>query len=362
MIALPPLDVPVGHDDLEGVSPPMATLRLFGHTAPWAELTGAASNDRLHHAWLLQGSKGIGKATTAFAFARLLCGARPAPLVNGGMTSCSSTVEFNANDPVVRQIALGNYPGLIHVDRPAAERGGGFRTQITIEEIRRLNQFFQATSSAGWRIAVIDPADDMNRNAANALLKMLEEPPARSIFFIVSHSAGRLLPTIRSRCRLLRFEPLPEPEIAAALMTAIGGASPEEYGSVVEACSGSVRRAIMLLKNGGLEIHDAVNRLTKANRADWNSLHSLADQITMKGREAAFDLLIETILDAIACASEDLLVKGKGARAAEHAALWQEETRRMREANAYNLDRKQTLITLFDRYYRIKEPSGHSAI
>ncbi|MET0259003.1 MAG: AAA family ATPase, partial [Methylobacterium sp.] len=188
------------HDDLDDVSPPSATLRLRGRVVEWAELDGAFRSGRMHHAWLLQGPRGIGKASTAFAFARRVLGAQP--LAETGDSA------FEEADPTVRQIAQGSHPNLLHLDRPPVDRGEGFRTQITVDEIRRLNQFFRATAGGGWRVAIVDPADDLNRSAANALLKTLEEPPERSIFLIVNHMPGRLLPTIRSRCRVLRFAPL----------------------------------------------------------------------------------------------------------------------------------------------------------
>ena len=222
------LDIPASHDDLDGVPPPAATPTLFGHRSEFAELAAAEAAGRLHHAWLFQGPRGV---------------------------------------PAMRQIALGTYPGLVHVTRPPVEKGTGFRTQITVEGVRKLNRFFQATGSrTSWRIAIIDPADDMNRSAANALLKILEEPPARSVFLIMNHTPGRLLPTIRSRCRTLRFEPLEDADLAAATAAALPSAGQDEIA----------------------------------------------------------------------------------------AAVPQDETARLREAAAYNLDRKQALLTLFDRFYRCR--------
>lgn len=163
-----------GHDDLDEVSPPSATLRLRGRSAEWQELHRAFESGRMHHAWLMQGPVGIGKATTAFAFARLVLGG-PSTLRAGS----GAEPVFDPEHPAVRQIAQGSHPNLVHLSRPRVDRGDGFKTQITVDEIRRLNQFFRATAGGGWRIAIIDPADDLNRSAANALLKTLEEPPER---------------------------------------------------------------------------------------------------------------------------------------------------------------------------------------
>ncbi|SMD03643.1 DNA polymerase III, delta prime subunit [Fulvimarina manganoxydans] len=333
------------HDDLGAVVPPKARLALYGHEAAFAELIRARSEKRLHHAWLLQGPRGIGKATAAFAFARLLLNARTAD-------GEGATASFFSEDPVIRQIATDAHPGLIHVTRAAQERGSGFRTQITVEEVRRLARFFHATgASDSYRIAIVDPADDMNRNAANALLKMLEEPPDRALFLIVNHTPGRLLPTIRSRCRALRFDPLDPLTLDRTLAAIAPTLSEQERQAMVSASEGSVRRALVMEEHGGIEIVDALEPLLDADRPDWNGIAALADQLTLKGREASFDLAIDSILSTIAKASEAALDAGDGARAARFAALWQSERARIREAVAYNLDRKQVLLTLYNAYH-----------
>ncbi|MBB4001633.1 MAG: DNA polymerase III subunit delta' [Aurantimonas endophytica] len=339
------LGAAAAHDDIDGVTGPLSTLRLFGHHPAWEELLAARAGERFHHAWLLQGPVGIGKATTAYAFARTLLGARPE-------RRDGATVAFLADDPVVRQIAQGTHPGLIHIVRPGNERTGGFRTQITVDEVRRLNRFFHATASgSGWRVALIDPADDMNRSAANALLKILEEPPPRSTFLITSHAPGRLLPTIRSRCRLLRFDPLEPPDLALAIEASRPGTDAAAIKAATPLAEGSVRQALMLIGSGGIEINATLATLLKADRPDWNAIHAMADALTLKGREAAYDLLLAALLASIAQASEARLDAGDGEGAALLAALWQAECSRLREAAAYNLDRKQTLLTLFDGFY-----------
>ena len=339
------LGAPPAHDDIDGVAGPSSTLSLFGHRHAWQELLAARAGERFHHAWLLQGAVGIGKATAAYAFARILLGARPG-------SREGATAAFTGDDPVVRQIAQGTHPSLIHIVRPGNERTGGFRTQITVDEVRRLNRFFQATASgAGWRVALIDPADDMNRSAANALLKILEEPPPRSTFLITSHAPGRLLPTIRSRCRLLRFESLGTAELTAAVAASRPGTDAADIRAAAPLAEGSARQALMLIGSGGIEINATLTKLLAADRPDWNAIHAMADALTLKGREAAYDLLVAALLAAIAEASEARLDAGDGEGAALLAALWQAESVRLREAAAYNLDRKQALLTLFDGFY-----------
>jgi len=352
MNAAAPVDSYDTFDAIEGVSPPAARPALVGHGAIFAEMIAAARSERLHHAWLLQGPRGIGKATAAFAFARILSGAEYSHEETGDRT----TARFRTDDPVFRQIAIGSLPTLIHVTRPPVERGSGYRTQITVEEVRRLGRFFHATASGkGWRIALIDPADDLNRSAANALLKLLEEPPARSLFLIVNHTPGRLLPTIRSRCRLARFEPLSDDELTLAL--AHCGAAPSEGAEadiLLRSAEGSVRKALMLATHGGAEIEQTLATLLASDVPDLNALQSMIDSLTLKGREASYDLLLSALMSAIAAMSEDRLKAGDMAAAAAFAELWQAESSRLSEAAAFNLDRKQMALTTASRIFALR--------
>ncbi|WP_245413405.1 DNA polymerase III subunit delta' [Mangrovicella endophytica] len=327
-------------DDLDGVAPPAATLTFYGQQAQWEAFETARGSDRLHHAWLLQGPRGVGKATLAFAMARQLLGVERLDDGDGRPT-------FSPEDAQARQIAQGSHPNLIHISRPPADRGG-FRTQITIDDIRRLNRFFQATTAAGrWRIAIVDPADDLNRSAANALLKILEEPPERSIFLITSHAPGRLLPTIRSRCRLLRFEPLADGDLAAALTATGAGLGEIEMKAAIQRAGGSVRDALSLVAHGGLEIDQRLTALWNAPRTDWHGVQELADALSARGRENSYDLLLASLLAFLSAEAEKRLAAGDADSAARFASLWQRESGRFREALAYNLDRKQVVLSFF---------------
>ncbi|MBO0662824.1 DNA polymerase III subunit delta' [Jiella sp. MQZ9-1] len=347
-MSLQALDGYATHDQLDGVPQPFVTSRLIGHGEAFGAMREARASGRLHHAWLLQGPVGIGKATTAFAFARLLAGAAE-------HEDNAATIAFSADDPVFRQIAIGSLPGLIHITRPVVERGSGFRTQITVEEVRRLGRFFHATASSGnWRIAIVDPADDLNRSAANALLKLLEEPPARSLFLLVNHTPGRLLPTIRSRCRVARFEPLRDDEVVAALRGTGQALDDGEAASLVKAAEGSVRQALMLATHGGVEIEQALATMLGAAQIDLNGFHSLVDSLTLKGREASFELFLSALLGAIARLSEHHVAAGALGPGAAFAELWQAESRRIGEAAAFNLDRKQMALTTVSRLFALK--------
>lgn len=338
--ALSAIEVAEEHDTIEGVAPPSSARRVLGQDTAWGELLAAEASGRVHHAWLFQGPRGIGKATAAFAFARRLLGYdSEADLVPGG-------------DGVDRQVAQGSHPNLIHLTRPANERTPGFKTQITVEEIRRLNRFFQATTSGGqWRIAIVDPADDMNRNAANALLKILEEPPARSLFLITNHLPGRLLPTIRSRCRLLRFDPL-APDALEQVLLGLGlDVTETEIRSVLPLAAGSVRTAASLLASGGLDFEARIETIWSRPEADWPAIHALADGLTQKGRETALELSLAGLFRRLGAEAEAHLAAGDLDRAAGLSRLWSAESSRLREGAAFNLDRKQMLLTFFARLY-----------
>ncbi|SHJ38984.1 DNA polymerase-3 subunit delta' [Aureimonas altamirensis DSM 21988] len=318
------------HDDMDGIPPPAAQLDVVGHEAAFGALTQALDGGRMHHAWLLQGPQGIGKATLAFAFARTLL---------------ASTGE----DPVAvaRQVAQGSHPRLIHLSRPLADRGGGFKTQITVDETRRLMHFFHTTAGLGWRVAIVDPADDMNRNAANALLKILEEPPARSLFLIVNHMPGRLLPTIRSRCRVLRLGELQASDIAARLRKEVPDASDDEIAQASAQAMGSMRTGFQNLIGGGGEVNAQVRRLFALSTPDWAGIQALADAVTAKGREASYGVMVRELFRALGAESEAALAAGNLRAAERLAAFWQSEDARWREGEAYNLDRKQMLLTFF---------------
>ncbi|WP_185982544.1 DNA polymerase III subunit delta' [Aureimonas mangrovi] len=325
------------HDDIDGVPSPAERERIVGHPAQRAELAAAAQGGRLHHAWLLQGPRGIGKASVAYDFARAL-------LVGNG-------------DPGgIRQIAQGAHPNLLHIARGPADRGG-FRTQITVDEVRRLNHFFQTTAGGRWRIAIIDPAEDMNRNAANALLKILEEPPARCVFLIVNHLPGRLLPTIRSRCRVLRFEALDETEVADILAADLPETPADTLSHAARRAEGSARAGFMMIEGGGLEVGAEVERLY-AQRPDWAALQKLLDALTVKGREAAYERMLTEIFRLLAAEASERLATGDLRRAAALSDLWSQEQARWREAAAFNLDRKQVALTFFRKLEAAREAGG----
>ncbi|HWK33029.1 MAG TPA: DNA polymerase III subunit delta', partial [Hyphomicrobium sp.] len=198
---------------------PRETEQLFGHSGVEATLAGALASGRVHHAWLLSGPRGIGKATLAYRFARAAL-AEPAERDPSG-ASLSIAPETTA----ARQVRALSHPGLLLIRRPYDVKAKRFATSIPVDEVRRLRSFLSHRAAGdGWRVVIVDEANELNVNAANALLKSLEEPPERTVFLLVSSAPGQLVPTIRSRCRALALSPLGAKDLHAATAQALKAA------------------------------------------------------------------------------------------------------------------------------------------
>ena len=213
-------------------------MSLYGQERAVAAFAAAKGSGALHHAWLLTGPRGVGKATFArMAALRLLADAAGPRVEQPGL-------ETPGHHPTARLFAAGSHPDFRGLERELNDKGD-LRRNITIAQVRKLAELFAvAPSMSPWRAVVIDSVDDLEASAANALLKMLEEPPGNSIFFLVSHAPGRLLPTIRSRCRRLDFGALDDDAMAAALGAALPDKSEEERARLVPLAGGSVSRAM----------------------------------------------------------------------------------------------------------------------
>jgi len=203
---------PEQYDSIPGIPEPAENPMLVGHSAAAQMLAGAYRTGRLPHALLFAGPQGIGKATLAFHLAHHLL------RFPSAVEAPDNLASPEPSSPLFRQIATGAHPGVLHLTRPVNEKTKAFKTVLTVDEIRKVNRFLSLTSHDGsYRVVIVDPADDMNPNAANALLKNLEEPPSRTVFVLITHSIGRLLPTIRSRCQTILFQPQEYGDLLAAL-------------------------------------------------------------------------------------------------------------------------------------------------
>lgn len=287
-------------DQAPGAPHPRETDRLFGQDAAQAAFLSAYGADRLHHGWLLTGPRGVGKATLAWRIARFLL-ATPISEPDGlfGAPTPPTTLDIAPDHPVVRHLLAGSDPGLAAITRSANDSTGRMRDQIVVDDVRRLNSFFGLSAAdGGRRIVIVDAADEMNTSAANALLKMLEEPPARTVLLLISHQPSRLLPTIRSRCRTLRLSPLSPDDMAAALDQAGAEitAPPEHLAALA---GGSVGEALRLLNLGGMEIYaELVGLLDTLPRLDRPRALRLAEAAATRGAAARFDLLL-TLVDTV---------------------------------------------------------------
>ncbi len=339
---------PVQHDTIDGVPEPSENPHLLGHDQAAAQLASAFRAGRLHHGLLLTGPAGIGKTTLAFRLAfHLLSFPRPGEAPD-------HLVAADPASPLFRSIAQGAHPNVLHLTRPANERTKGFKTVITVDEIRRLARFLSMTAhDGGWRIVIVDPADDLNVSAANALLKSLEEPPPRTVFILIAHSPGALLPTIRSRCQTVRLQPLSGEQVVQVL-GALGLGVPqsqEAQAALVERAGGSVRAAILLTEYGGLEIAQAVDAVLGDARFGVAAAAKIADAVTGREQATQFDLFNAHLLDTVSRRAADAAVAGDGS-AEGLATLWTQMSGAIAETDTYNLDKRQHVIGSLMRVHR----------
>lgn len=330
-------------DWIEGLPLPREQTDLVGHEAAALALHEAYRSGRMHHAWMITGPKGIGKATLAFRFARFAL-SHPDPT---RAPPPGETPLLPVDPRVAAQVATGAHPNLMHLRRPWDDKDKKLKTLLTVDEVRRAAGFFGTSAgSAGYRIAIVDAADDMNANAANALLKMLEEPPARAMFLVLSHAPGGLLPTIRSRCRRLPLEPLSADELDAAV-TALGLEVAEaERPALAALAEGSVRRAVACVESEGLALHGGFRKLVEGfPRIDRGALHRFAEAAGGRKGEDSFGLvadlcrafLSERLRERVHAAPADLV---------RLADAWDTVARVVAETEGLNLDRKQAVIAL----------------
>lgn len=337
---------PEQHDTLDGVPEPAENPHLYGHEQAVSMLTAAYRAGKLPHALIFAGPVGIGKATLAFHLASYLLrhpDHRNAP------------EAFVAPDPgsaLFRQVASGAHPGVLHLTRPQNDKTKGFKTVVTVDEIRKVSRFLSMTSHDGsYRVVIVDPADDMNVNAANALLKNLEEPPARTLFILIVHAPGSLLPTIRSRCQTIRLTPLDD----ASLLSALAGTDqpapeePQARAALVERAGGSVRGAILLTQYGGLDIADALDKVVSGGRTGIADAHKLADVVAGRDSAIQFEIFNRRALDLLADSAADAARSSELARANALADAWQDAQNAISETETYNLDKKQHVLAMIDR-------------
>lgn len=319
---------------------PRDVFTLDGAEAPEAAFAEAMVRGRLHHAWLLVGPEGVGKATFAYRAARRLLGAAP-DMGYGALGSSPA-------DPVSRQVSARSHPDLLVLERETYD--GKVRRNIPVDEARRLPEFFsRSPASSPYRVAIIDAADDLNVNAANAVLKTLEEPPPRGVLFLVSHAPGRLLPTIRSRCRRLAFRGW-ELEACTRWVADRAGLVEEEARRLSRMAHGAPGRAVSLAGSGALEADRAARDLLRAlPKVDEAALLHMADGFRGAEGAARFELLFERMADHIRVMAEETAAGAAPGSLDRWAEAWETLVRLPIEAEAVNLDRQDAFWTAIGR-------------
>jgi DNA polymerase-3 subunit delta' len=320
---------------------------LFGHRDAEQALLDGYRSGRMAHAWLIGGGRGIGKATLAYRMARFVLAHRDP---HGAEAQGATTLAVDPSSSAARLVAAGAHGGLLILERTANDKGV-MRSVITVDETRETIGFFGSTAAVeGWRICIVDSVDELNANAANALLKVLEEPPRRSLFLLVSHAPARLLPTILSRCRKLALRPLATADVRDAAAHAAGLARDDPaLAQAVAAAEGSVARALTLLGGDAVKLQQRTASLLAAlPRVDPRELHALGDALGGSDRAA-----LAAFIDSIdRWMGERLRAAGPDANAnlprlAQLAEVWEKINLAARDAEAYNLERKPLVFSVF---------------
>jgi len=353
---------PAPPDQLPGIALSRENLRLFGHAAAERVLLDAYRSGRMHHAWLITGPDGIGKATLAFRIARFIL-ANPDPAHEDICAADDLTVD--APDGLIGKIARGTHPNILHLQRPWDEKTRRYRTEISVDTVRRIVPFLGTTAGeGGWRFVLVDPADEMSGSAANALLKALEEPPARTVFLLVSRTPGRLLATIRSRCRTLPLRPLGMSDLGAALAHVNPDFSPGERDKVrlvMVLAEGSPRRALELSGQNAEILYGELMEALKT--CDPLAFHSLADKCA-DPRGETFGQLLDLYTGYL-----HRRVKGEAEPDSSHeppllplvtwAQLWEKAARSASDVDIFNLDRKAFVLDLLERHAAAVSPGAN---
>ncbi|MGE4610482.1 MAG: DNA polymerase III subunit delta' [Paracoccaceae bacterium] len=360
-------------DRIEGAPHPRDTVTLYGQDAAANTFLNAFNQGRLHHSWLISGPKGIGKATLAWNIARFLFASDS----DTGMfePDVQDTLHISAEDPVFRRISALSEPGIFLCRRPWDEKKKKLKTAITVDEVRKLKSFFTLSSAdGGWRIAIVDSADEMNKSAENALLKVLEEPPEKTLILLVSHQPAKLLPTIRSRCRELRCSTL-LPDTLSLVMEQAG--FPNAENDALNALSGgSAGESIDLLANDGLEIYQTIlSLLSTAPRMNRPRIIAFGEKCAGKSSENRYDMTVRLTLLALSrlalngAKDGNLALDGEAALAArlssnpyqarEWATLVQDLNGRITHARAVNLDPAQVIL---DTFLSIDATAGRASL
>lgn len=333
-------------DRFEDAPHPRETFAFVGHAEAERALLDALKSNRLPQAYIIGGEPGIGKATLAWRLARFVL-AHP----DLEAASAAQDLAVDPDHPAARKIAALSHGNVFLLRREWNEKTRRHFSEIRVDDVRQATQMFQRSAGGeGYRICIVDSADDLNRSAANALLKLVEEPPPRSLFLIVAHQPGLVLPTLRSRCRALLLRPLSAGEIVSVIEGLGEPWTDVELGAlraVADRAQGSVSAALRLLMDDGLERDRLVSQLLDNLPAlDWRAVHALADQAAGRDNEAEFDRLMASIIAWIDARLHSEAARGAG-RLAPLAEVWEKAAEAAREAEVMNLDKRPLILSIF---------------
>jgi len=352
----------------EAVPHPRLSFDLLGHEAAERVLLDAWNSGRIPHAWLIGGVAGIGKATLAYRFARFVLaqGAEEGGAAGlFGEAPRPRSLEVPAGHPVSARVASGGHGNLLVVERVYDEKRKRVRQEILVDDARRIGPFLRQTASeGGWRVVIVDGADTMNASSQNAILKLLEEPPSRSLLLLTADNPGSLLPTIRSRCRKLRLDPLNEAVVEHLVARHRPDLPEAERAALCRLAEGSVGRALALAEAGGLKLYrEIVDLIAAMPGLDTAKAHAFADKLSRRGADDAYETAAELLVwwlgrlvqQAARGVAFAETVPGEGALVARLAALprgldrwmdvWEKVARLFTRADNANLDRKQVVLT-----------------
>lgn len=292
---------------------------LYGHEEIERLLLEQFNSGRMPHALIFAGPSGVGKATMAYRLARFLLKNPPADSNQNSMfgdaPAKAESLYVSENDQVFRRVASGAHPDLLSIRREYDEAKNKFKNSVAVEDIRKVAPFLRMTSSeGGWRVVVVDDADAMTASSQNALLKILEEPPANTVLILVAHRLGAMIPTIRSRARVLHFSALDENAMHRLLQTQGHMLDEEQAQALLYLAGGSFGRALQLIEEGGLDVlQQVLDALEQYPNWDWVKIHAMADNLSGFGRDQSFAAFAD-IMPWVA--SQLTLAKARGQKSA----------------------------------------------
>ncbi len=339
-------------DRFEDTPHPRENFHCFGHAETERQFILSYLSGHLPQAFIIGGPPGVGKATLAWRLARFLL-ANPDPAAAGGAARADLVVA--PEHPVSRQIAALAHPDLVLLRREWNEKDKRFFSDIRVEDVRRAVHMFQrAAGQGGYRICILDRAEDLNPSSANALLKLIEEPPPRALFLLIAHRPGQMLATLRSRCQRILLKPLTAMDIAkiaAALGPPWSAAGEAQLEAAIARAQGSIHRVLRLLDERGLELDTNLGRmLDDLPRIDWSKVHAFADRIAARTNGNDYETMLAAIdawLDARVRDGARTLDGNCAKRLAPYALVWEKLSEAARETETFNVDKRPFVLALF---------------